>query len=209
MTDSSELSDLSSESSSALCDSDSDSDTATNSSDDEIPRRRRTLRFLPPTGTGPCIRGGYVPRSTPPPKISLRQPDNKTTGYIIDKVMMPRHFPHFPPGHTQTVAIYYVGYRDNPLARGIVPYDKILEHVSLRELEDWEDKLPALVKQSARENKKARAEEKEQVRQRQEELLRERDRQRKTGGKRLTRGLRKRLGLQLDEPDAGGNREEK
>jgi hypothetical protein len=116
----------------ALYDNDSDSDT----SDDDIPRRP-TFRFLPPCGTGPYLQSGYVPRSIPPPKISLRQPDNGTTGYIIDKFMMPRDLPHFPPDHTQTVAIYYVGYRDNPLARDLVPYDKLLEHVSLRELEEW------------------------------------------------------------------------
>jgi hypothetical protein len=73
----------------------------------------------------------------PPPRISLRQPKNDTTGYIIDKIMMPRSLPHFPPGHKQTVAIYYVGYRDRPIERGLVPYNEILQHVSLRELEEW------------------------------------------------------------------------
>ncbi|KAK4234610.1 hypothetical protein C8A03DRAFT_37604 [Achaetomium macrosporum] len=186
---------------------DSDSDTTTTCSNGILLPAASTI--VPPSRIGPYIQGAYVPRSIPPPKISLRQPDNNTTGFVIDKIMMPRDLPEFPPGHTQTVAIYYVGYRDKPLARGLVPYDKILEHVSLRELEEWEDKLPELKKQSRRENRKAMREERKEERQRQEERQRERDRLRKAGGKRLTRGLRRRLGMELDGSDNGGNRKEK
>ncbi|KAK4032151.1 hypothetical protein C8A01DRAFT_41399, partial [Parachaetomium inaequale] len=96
--------------------------------------------------------GPYIPGSMPPPRISLRQPRNGTTGYIIDRIMMPRSLPHFSPGHKQTVAIYYIGYRDRPIERGLVPHNEILQHVSLRELEEWEDQLPQMIEENRRED---------------------------------------------------------
>lgn len=81
--------------------------------------------------------GPYVPGSIPLPQISLLPPENGTTGQIVDKILMPRQLPHFLPGQTQTVAMYDISYPDRPGKRELVPFNEILRHVSLRELERW------------------------------------------------------------------------
>ncbi|KAK3290463.1 uncharacterized protein B0H64DRAFT_378669 [Chaetomium fimeti] len=126
--------------------------------------------------------GPYVPGTIPPPRISLRQPENGTTGRIVDKIMAPRRLPHFPPGHTQTVAMYYISYPERPGERELVPFSEILRHVSPRELERWENELP----------------------QRAEEEKRRRKREMDEGGTpgMVTRAKRRRTGVDLaSEPD--------
>ncbi|KAH6857022.1 hypothetical protein B0I37DRAFT_412894 [Chaetomium sp. MPI-CAGE-AT-0009] len=138
--------------------------------------------------------GPYVPGSIPPPQISLRQPENGTTGQIVDKIMTPLQLPHRSPGHTKTVAMYCISYPDRPEVRELVPYSEILRHVSPRELERWEDELP----QRAEEDKRRKA----QARREQLNERRKRERERGPATEMVTRAKRRRTGTDLvGEPD--------
>lgn len=144
--------------------------------------------------------GPYIPNSGPPlPTLSLMQPLNGTTGYIIDRLMLPRRLPnHRPPHNQQTIAVYYVGYADRPLERALVPYSEILEHVSPRELERWEEGFEERRAAFVREETRRRDKEREA------ELA---------NTKRVTRGMRRKALAELesergDEGDSGAVRED-
>ncbi|EAQ88475.1 predicted protein [Chaetomium globosum CBS 148.51] len=130
--------------------------------------------------------GPYVPGSIPLPKISLLPPENGKTGQIADKILMPRQLPHLPPGHTQTVPMYNISYPDRPGKRELVPFNEILQHVSLRELERWEDQCPHLRKEQKQQKAKARR----------QELRKQRQKEKEEGPKTrmVTRATRKRTG---------------
>ncbi|KAK4112698.1 hypothetical protein N656DRAFT_805141 [Canariomyces notabilis] len=133
----------------------------------------------------------YVPGSgPPPPKISLLPPVNGTTGYIIDQMPLPRRV---PGGETQDIAVYYIGYADRPGERALVPYFQILEHVSPRELEWWNDKLEERRSVVRREEE----EERRMVKERERERRRELRRRVSMVEKRITRSATKRLGREI------------
>ncbi|KAL2018363.1 hypothetical protein VTK56DRAFT_898 [Thermocarpiscus australiensis] len=136
--------------------------------------------------------GLYTPGSgPPPPPISLLPPTNKTTGYIIDKFMIPRRLPGPLPHKVQVIAVYYVGYTDRPSARALVPYFEILGHVSPRELEDWELKLREVM-----------AEEKEEELAGKGRTRTRSPRQKepdKGAAKRVTRAMGRRMSAELEE----------
>ncbi|KXX80002.1 hypothetical protein MMYC01_203437 [Madurella mycetomatis] len=137
--------------------------------------------------------GPYIPNSgPPPPKPSLLPPLNSTTGYVIDKLMLARRLlDHQPPHDTQLIAVYYVGYTDRPTARALVPYFEILEHVSLRELERWEDGAAERTAEVAREDREAMTREREMEKEEEQKNGR-REVPEGVVTKRVTRGMRKR-----------------
>jgi hypothetical protein len=134
--------------------------------------------------------GAYTRGSGPPPApISLLPPLNNTTGYIIDKTTLNRRL---PDGARQLITVYYVGYSDGrTMNRALVPYFEILEHVSPRELEEFEGRVEEMIAENEREM--------EEDRRREVGELRRLDVERGVTTGRMTRGMRRRLGVGVEE----------
>ena len=134
--------------------------------------------------------GAYTRGSGPPPaQISLLPPLNNTTGYIIDKATLNRRL---PDGARQLITVYYVGYADGRIMnRALVPYFEILQHVSPRELEEFEGRVEEMIAENEREM--------EEDRRREVGELRRLEVERGVTTGRVTRGMRRRLGVGVEE----------
>jgi hypothetical protein len=96
----------------------------------------RLVVLLPP-GPRNYLRSPGVPLEPPSLKLS-----HDTTAYIIERILLPSNevSPHDGKPLPKRMT-YIIGWRDLPAARRLVPAMDILDYVSPRELEDWEQKL--------------------------------------------------------------------
>ncbi|KAK1758894.1 hypothetical protein QBC47DRAFT_397716 [Echria macrotheca] len=85
----------------------------------------------------PTYVGGSGPRLAP--IFLLPSHPTNSTGRIVDKVTRKLLLPGSAPGDVRTITLYVVQQSDTADSKKMVPYSEVLDHVSPRELERFED----------------------------------------------------------------------
>ena len=102
-----------------------------------IPDKTRS-RMIVALPAKPCI---YKPGCGPPLQPVFLAPVNDSTGYIIERILLPSPGVAKDGRPLPKRMTYIVGWRDLPAASMLVPAMDILDYVSPRTLEEWEEML--------------------------------------------------------------------